>query len=443
MVVCSWPGSSRSRAARQRGRTNSSCALSLCLPGEECPDGATPWSIVISRPLRRLTQGAVLTAVVAGTLGAAHWNKSVTLSVDGASSSVGLFGGTVGDVLAKRGITLGPHDVVVPSASAPIADGAKVVVRHGRLLTVTVDGEKKSYWTTATTVSSALSEMGIRADTAKLSVSRSQTLGRQGLAVAVTTPKPVSVKVDGATRKARSTAPTVKAVLAEMKVSLGAKDRVRPALTSAVGKPGAAITIARVKQKTVKVAQSVAFASRTTRDADLYRGQTRTVTAGHQGKRVVSYLETWVDGKRESRKATRTTVTVKPVARVTAEGTKARPKPKPAPKPQPAEQRSSGSGSSSHRSSGSGSSGGGAPAPSVGSGVWDRIAQCESGGNWHTNTGNGYYGGLQFAQATWAATGGLKYAPRADLATREQQIAVAEVLRARAGLGQWGCAHAA
>ena len=251
---------------------------------------------MISRPLRRITQGAVLTAVVAGTLGAAHWNKSVTLSVDGASSSVGVFGGTVGDVLAKRGITLGPHDVVVPSASASISDGAKVVVRHGRLLTVTVDGEKKSYWTTATTVSSALSEMGIRADTAKLSVSRSQTLGRQGLAVAVTTPKPVSVKVDGTTRQARSTAPTVRAVLAEMKVSVGTKDRVRPALTSAVGKPGAAITIARVKQKTVKVTQPVAFASRTTHDGDLYRGQTRTVTAGHQGKRVVSSLETWVDG---------------------------------------------------------------------------------------------------------------------------------------------------
>ena len=57
---------------------------------------------MISRPLRRIAQGAVLTAVVAGTLGAAHWNKSVTLSVDGASSSVGVFGDTVGDVLAKQ-----------------------------------------------------------------------------------------------------------------------------------------------------------------------------------------------------------------------------------------------------------------------------------------------------------------------------------------------------
>ena len=393
--------------------------------------GANLWSTVTSRPLRRIAQGAVLTAVVAGTLGAAHWNKSVTLSVDGTSSSVGVFGDTVGDVLAKSGVTLGPHDVVVPSASAPIADGAKVVVRHGRLLAVTVDGVRKNYWTTATTVSSALSEMGIRADTAKLSVSRSQTLGRAGLALAVTTPKPVSVTVDGRTRHARSTAPTVKAALTELRVTVGARDRVRPALSTRVGKPGVAITVARVKQRTVKVSSAVPFASRTTEDGDLYRGQTRTVTAGHAGTRVVSYLETWVDGKRESRRATTTTVTARPVTRVTAVGTKARPQPKPQPKPAPVQQP---------RTSGSG---GGADAPSVGSGVWDRIAACESGGNWHTNTGNGYYGGLQFAQATWEATGGLQYAPRADLATREQQIAVAEVLRARAGLGQWGCAHAA
>jgi uncharacterized protein YabE (DUF348 family) len=382
---------------------------------------------VISRPLRRIAQGAVLTAVVAGTLGAAHWNKSVTLSVDGTSSSVGVFGDTVGDVLAKSGITLGPHDVVVPSVSAPIADGAKVVVRHGRLLAVTVDGVRKNYWTTATTVSSALSEMGIRADTAKLSVSRGQTLGRAGLALAVTTPKAVSVKVDGRTRHARSTAPTVKAALAELKVTVGARDRVRPALSTRVGKPGVAITIARVKLRTVKVSSAVPFASRTTEDGDLYRGQSRTVTAGHSGTRVVSYVETWVDGKRESRKATTATVTARPVTRVTAVGTKARPQPRPAPVQQPRTPNS----------------GGGASAPSVGSGVWDRIAACESGGNWHTNTGNGYYGGLQFAQSTWEATGGLQYAPRADLASREQQIAVAEVLRARAGLGQWGCAHAA
>ncbi|WP_431676035.1 transglycosylase family protein [Kitasatospora sp. KL5] len=68
---------------------------------------------------------------------------------------------------------------------------------------------------------------------------------------------------------------------------------------------------------------------------------------------------------------------------------------------------------------------------------WDRIAACESGRRWHLNTGNGYYGGLQFNQSTWRANGGTAYAPRADLASREQQIAVAEHLAARRGLAPW------
>ncbi|MDP9429180.1 MAG: transglycosylase family protein, partial [Actinomycetota bacterium] len=55
---------------------------------------------------------------------------------------------------------------------------------------------------------------------------------------------------------------------------------------------------------------------------------------------------------------------------------------------------------------------------------WTGVAQCESGGNWSINTGNGYYGGLQFAQATWEGFGGTDYAPRADLATPAQQVAV-------------------
>ncbi|KAB1664414.1 hypothetical protein F8O08_03200 [Pseudoclavibacter sp. CFCC 13611] len=79
-----------------------------------------------------------------------------------------------------------------------------------------------------------------------------------------------------------------------------------------------------------------------------------------------------------------------------------------------------------------------AATPSDGS-VWDRMAQCESGGRWNINTGNGYYGGLQFSKQTWQASGGTKYAPTADGATREQQIEIASGLQARAGWGQWGC----
>ncbi|MCX5335256.1 transglycosylase family protein [Streptomyces sp. NBC_00140] len=70
-------------------------------------------------------------------------------------------------------------------------------------------------------------------------------------------------------------------------------------------------------------------------------------------------------------------------------------------------------------------------------GVWDRIAQCESGGNWHINTGNGYYGGLQFSPSTWRAYGGSAYAATADRASKSQQIAVATKVQHAQGWGAW------
>ena len=69
--------------------------------------------------------------------------------------------------------------------------------------------------------------------------------------------------------------------------------------------------------------------------------------------------------------------------------------------------------------------------------TWNRLAQCESGGDWHINTGNGYYGGLQFSAGTWTSYGGDAYAPTADLATREQQIAIGEKVQAAQGWGAW------
>jgi nucleoid-associated protein YgaU len=69
--------------------------------------------------------------------------------------------------------------------------------------------------------------------------------------------------------------------------------------------------------------------------------------------------------------------------------------------------------------------------------VWDRVAACESGGNWHINTGNGYYGGLQFSARTWRGYGGTAYASRADLASKSQQIAVAQRVLASQGPGAW------
>ncbi|MEU0744231.1 transglycosylase family protein [Streptomyces sp. NPDC006134] len=90
-------------------------------------------------------------------------------------------------------------------------------------------------------------------------------------------------------------------------------------------------------------------------------------------------------------------------------------------------------------------SGAGMALPLIGTGTaqaadvetWDEVAACESTNDWDINTGNGYYGGLQFTQSTWEAYGGTRYAPRADLATKDQQIAVAEKVLDGQGPGAW------
>jgi len=355
--------------------------------------------------------------LVAGAAGVAQLDKSVALSVDGKSSAVHLFGDTVGDLLAHQGIKLSSHDLVAPAVSTPLADNQKVVVRYGRLLTVTVDGKTKEFWTTSTTVAGALSELGIRADSAKLSVSRSQPLGRLGLAMSVTTPKSVSVSVDGKTVKSRTTSATVADLLTELKVTVGAKDRVTPDPKTAIAPTGMKVAVARVTQKTVGKAEAIAFSTQRRNDSSMYTGKTETLRAGKQGRKVVAHLRTWVDGKLESDKAGVTHVTAAPVARILAVGTKSRPV------------------AAAPVSSGGGSTVNGA--------MWDRIAQCESGGNWAINTGNGYYGGLQFDSQTWLGAGGGSYASRADLASRTQQIAIANKVYADRGLAPWGCGWAA
>src|SRR5699024_7574544 len=162
---------------------------------------------------------------------------------------------------------------------------------------------------------------------------------------------------------------------------------------------------------------------------DLYKGETKTKTEGRAGERTLTYEVRLEDGKEVKRTKTSDKVTRKPVTEVVLVGTKSRPAP-----PPPSNNNDSGN------NSGGNSSGGntGKAAPSAPSGsVWDRLAQCESGGNWSINTGNGFYGGLQFTHQTWIAFGGGAYANNAHQASRAQQIAIAKKVQASQGWGAW------
>ena len=133
---------------------------------------------------------------------------------------------------------------------------------------------------------------------------------------------------------------------------------------------------------------------------------------------------TVVDGKAVSTKQIASKVTKQPVDRILLVGTKERP---------------AATTSTSSASSGESSTGSGAAINLARASMWDSIAECESGGNWSINTGNGYYGGLQFLTSTWLAYGGDDFASRADLASRAEQITVANRVYADNGTSQWGC----
>jgi uncharacterized protein YabE (DUF348 family) len=350
-------------------------------------------------------------AVAGGSVAYASKSKTVSLSVDGKVQKVHTFGSTVADALKAQKIQVGEHDVVAPSADSKLKDGQEIAVQYGRQLTVTADGAKKIFWTTADSVNEALADLGLRYDGAMLSTSRSAPIGRQGLDLVVRTPKTVQIVRQGKVATIKSLASTVGEALTGAKIAWDRDDRITPAAATAL-KPGVnRIAYTKVDLRKVTRTESIAFGTDETKSATLLVGTKKTTAAGKAGAKAVTYLYTYLDGKLTTAKVVTSNVVTAPVDAKVLVGTK--------PKPTVTTDT--------------------APTPATGdTSAWDRIAECESGGNWSINSGNGYYGGLQFDHQTWVAYGGDAYAYNANLATKAQQIAIAEKVKAdRGGYGAW------
>ena len=375
----------------------------------------------LAAPSSRRTLVVLLTAAVALALALVGYQvltrtSTVTLSVDGEVTTVETAGATVGEVLAAEGLELGSHDVVAPDLGATVADGTRIAVKYGRPLTVTVDGDRSKHWVTATSVTTALQQIGLRLGGSDLSVSRSAGVSRSGLALRVVTPKRVTLVVGGDKPVRREvTAMTVRQALVERGVRVDRDDRVRPRLSTRLDKARPTrITVTRVRVVEREVRnQPVAFSTRTVADPSSYEGERELARAGRNGSRDLTFTLRFENGRLVRRALTDVSGYVAPVNALVEVGTKEKPAPAPEPEPAPAP----------------------AAVYSSGSSVWDSLARCESGGNWAINTGNGYYGGLQFSLATWQAYGGTGL-PSAN--SRETQIAVATRLRdASGGYGAW------
>jgi resuscitation-promoting factor RpfB len=355
--------------------------------------------------------GATTIALAGTTFGYANLNKSVTLSVDGQTSQISTSADTVAALLKSKGIEVTTHDVVAPNLDVKVEEGTRVAVKFGRQVTFTIDGAKQTIWTTALTVDEALSALAVDLAGAQLSTSRSSTIGRQGLAIIIATEKTVVIIDAGKKRTITTTGQTLADALAAAKITVDHDDKLS-ASPNARLLDGSKFTFTRVdiKSKTKKV--KVGFDTTRKKTSNLNKGVTKVDTEGVSGVRAVTYRLVRHNGKIVSRTKIKSKLIKKPVTEVILVGTRTT----------TVEKSSSGSSSSSSSSS--------TPSGSV----WDKLAQCESGGNWSINTGNGYYGGLQFSLSTWRAYGGTGYPHQAS---RDEQIRIAKKLQADAGWGAW------
>lgn len=328
--------------------------------------------------------------------------KTVTLNVDGTAMTVTTMKSRVIDIINENGFNVGERDDLYPAGGNRVRDADNIVLRRSRPLQITLDGhDAKQVWTTASTVDEALAQLAMT-DTAPAAASRGSRVPLAGMALPVVSAKTVEVDDGGNVHNVHVAAPTVGALLAASGAPLEPSDQVTPGASAPVA-DGMHVQVTRNRIEKITERVPLAPPRRRVEDPEMNISREIIEDPGTPGTQDVTFAVAKVNGVETGRLPVANKVVTPAREAVVRVGTKP-----------------------------------GTEVPDVVDGdIWDAISRCEAGGNWAINTGNGYYGGVQFDQGTWERNGGLRYAPRADLATREEQITIAEVTRARQGWGAW------
>ncbi|MEZ0352147.1 transglycosylase family protein [Mycobacterium sp. pR1184] len=351
--------------------------------------------------LRLVVAGLLLVLAFAGGF-AVSVSKTVTLTVDGIAMRVTTMKSKVIDIVEENGYVVDQRDDLYPAADVQIHDADKITLRRSRPLQISLDGsDTKQVWTTASTVDEALAQLAMT-DTAPAAASRASRVPLAGMALPVVSAKSVQINDGGNIRMVHLPAPNVAGLLSAAGVPLQDSDQVVPAATAPIV-DGMQIQVTRNRIEKVTERVPLPPNARRVEDPDMNMSRQVVEDPGSPGTQDVTYAVATVNGVETGRLPIANIVIAPARDSVVRVGTKP-----------------------------------GTEVPPVTDGsIWDAIASCEAGGNWAINTGNGYYGGVQFDQSTWERNGGLRFAPRADLASRDEQITVAEVTRERQGWGAW------
>ncbi|MGI5469227.1 ubiquitin-like domain-containing protein [Streptomyces sp. CA-132043] len=350
--------------------------------------------------LRLVPQALVVAFLAGGTTAFVAHDKAVRLSVDGDPRRLHTFAGDVGELLASEGVPVGPHDIVAPGADAPLTSGDEVAVRYGRPVVLTLDGHRRRVWTTATTVEGALRQLGVRAEGAYLSASRSRPIARHGMELAVRTERTVTFMADGRARSVRTNAATVRAALDQAGIRLRGEDTASVPLDS-FPREGQTISVLRVTGSREVRDEAIDFQTQRVDDPTLFKGTESVVQPGRPGVRRVTYQLRTVNGVRQRPRLLRQEVLRPSRPEVVHVGTAAVP---------------SGVAGADHLN-------------------WQGLAQCETGGRPDAVDASGTYGGLyQFDRPTWHSLGGSG-APQD--APPEEQTYRAKKLYVSRGASPW------
>lgn len=343
----------------------------------------------------KVATGGLVATLAVGAGAAVAFKKDVVLDVNGETRTVVTLASTVEGVLEQAGVEINEQDLVYPAPSEKLSSNEHVTVRTAKQVAVVVDGETRNVTTTATTVGELVDELGGRLTPTNLS--EEAVIPEEGMSLDVVAPRIVSITDGTNTVYTEVSAKTVGEVIEGRGIKLDDDDVLKPAPETPLTQY-MAITVDRVETAEETFTESFDVAPIYEDDSELVEGTEELVSAGVPGEREVTKKVTRVNGIEVASEPVGERVLTEATPAVIKRGTMP-----------------------------------GVPAGSV----WDSLAQCESGGNWSINTGNGYSGGLQFSSSTWLAYGGGEYAPEAWMATREQQIAVASKVQAGQGWGAW------
>lgn len=353
-------------------------------------------------PMLRGVTGAFLVTLTAAGGFAVSAHKNVTLTIDGAPMTVQTMKNNVADVLEENGYSVGSRDDLFPAADQSVHDADNIVLRRSRPLQISLDGQNtREVWTTASTVQDALAQLSLT-DTAPAAADRATRVPIGGMTLPVVSAHGVTINDGGTVRQVHLAAANVAGLLAAAGVPLAQRDAVTPAASAPVTE-GMEIDVTRIRLEKVTETAPLAPANKQIQDPTLNMSRKVVDDPGQPGVQNVTFAVSMVNGVETGRLPIANEVLTPARDGVLRVGAKP-----------------------------------GTEVPPISNGsTWDALSHCEAGGNWAINTGNGFYGGVQFDQNTWERNGGLRYASRADLANREEQITIAEVTRARQGWGAW------